>query len=108
MFDFGNVGDGSVNSTFLFDDVSLINEANATNETEPLKISIFPNPANGILFINGLTTQSDVWIYDLTGKMILNPQVDSNQIDISSLPTGFYSIKIKTPTGILTKKFVKE
>jgi hypothetical protein len=35
-------------------------------------------------------TQSDVSIYDLTGKMILNPQVEHNQIDISSLPTGFY------------------
>jgi endoglucanase Acf2 len=107
MFDFGTVGDGSANSTFFFDDVNLITPTTRANETEKSKISIYPNPANSILFINGLTTKSAVSIYDFSGKMVFNKRVDS-EIDISPFPNGLYLMTIETPTGTLTKKFVKQ
>ncbi|MDQ5930244.1 MAG: Carbohydrate-binding protein, partial [Bacteroidota bacterium] len=107
MFDFGTVGNGSDNSTFFFDDVNLGNGTTPTNETENAKISIFPNPAHSILFINGLKTQSNISIYDFSGKMVFKKQVD-NQIDISPFPNGIYLMTIETTTGILTKKFVKQ
>ena len=108
MFDFGTVGDGSANSTFFFDDVNLTNGTTGTNDTDNSKISIFPNPANSILFINGLTTKSDISIYDFSGKMVFNQPIDNSQIDISRFPNGMYLMKIETTTGVLTKKFVKQ
>ncbi|MBL7813378.1 MAG: carbohydrate-binding protein [Saprospiraceae bacterium] len=107
MFDFGTVGDGSANSTFWFDDVNLVGTTSA-QDLDDSKISIFPNPANDILFINGLLTKSDVSIHDISGKMLLNQQVSIGQIDISRLPSGLYFIKIGTPTSTVTKRFVKQ
>ena len=71
-------------------------------------ISVYPNPANSTLFVNGLTEKSKVTIYDLSGKMIFNKQISENQIDISKLANGTYSIKIESAKGIVTKKFVKQ
>jgi len=71
-------------------------------------ISVYPNPVNSTLFVNGLTEKSKVTIYDLSGKMIFNQQINENQIDISKLSNGTYSIKIESANGIVTKKFVKQ
>jgi hypothetical protein len=108
MFDFGTVGDGSANSTFFFDDVNLVSGTTSTREAENSKISIFPNPANNMLFINGLTTKSDISIYDFSGRLVSKQQVENNPIDISYFHNGIYLMKIETATGIVTKKFVKE
>ncbi len=73
--------------------------------------SIFPNPVAEILHIKNEQAQIEkVEIYDLNGKQVL---VDVNylknqHIDVSSLVTGFYFLKIETEKGVVTKKFIKK
>lgn len=69
---------------------------------------MYPNPASNTLFVTGLTEKLKVTIYDLSGKVIFNKQMNENQIDISKLSNGTYSIKIENANGIVTKKFVKQ
>jgi hypothetical protein len=80
-----------------------------TESTEIIKadIKLYPNPANNILFIEGLTQQAVISFTDINGKMLINTSISKNQIDISNLPKGIYSIKIVDNSEVITKKFIK-
>jgi len=71
-------------------------------------ITIYPNPATNTLYTNGLTGINTVEVYDISGKLLLSKQLNSNQIDISSLAKGLYFIKLTTEEGSVVRKFVKE
>ena len=72
------------------------------------EFTIYPNPAQDILFFNAKVGNVLVLVYDLTGKMVLCQQISNNQIDISKLPHGIFILKIADATGLVIKKFVKE
>lgn len=68
------------------------------------KIQVYPNPAKHEINISGNISE-DVIFYDITGKCINNLKIDSTKrIDISTLPQGFYFIKIDTETIKIIKK----
>jgi len=60
------------------------------------------------LFIENDTHHTTVSINDLSGRRLLNRQITGNQIDVGNLPQGTYLLKITTPKGSATAKFVKE
>jgi trimeric autotransporter adhesin len=78
-------------------------------------LTIYPNPANKFLYINtkrlqsGLATLS---IMDITGREMLNCQLPIRNglfsVDISSLTTGMYFIRVNTNESQLTQKFIKQ
>lgn len=70
-------------------------------------IILFPNPANSRLIISGIPGDSEISIYNLSGLLLLNKQLESNQIDISGLKRGTYVLKIINPIGTFTKQFLK-
>ena len=78
------------------------------NGTEDNKINIYPNPANNVLFIYGITQNTKVSIFDLNGKLILSNYLTEAQINISNLSGGIYIIRFENSTGIVTRKFVKQ
>lgn len=78
------------------------------SETNTQSITIHPNPAKNVLFIEGLTYPSIVTIYDLTGKQMFSTQINGHQLDISSLEKGMYFLKLTTAEGLVIKKFVRE
>jgi hypothetical protein len=67
--------------------------------------SLFPNPTTGILTIKGNLEQLDllkIEVYSASGQLLIKNQVDSNsklRIDMSSLSSGLYLVKIATPKG---------
>jgi hypothetical protein len=87
---------------------TLGNLTTGTNETYNSNISVFPNPVNTTLFISGLTQNSTVSVFDLSGKLLMNKLVVSNQIDIRKLVNGIYTIRIVDKNGITTRKIVKQ
>lgn len=78
------------------------------DEIENSKISIFPNPANTTLFVNGLTQNSIILIFDLSGVMRIKQQTSNNIIDISNLTDGIYIVEIIEKFGITTRKLIKQ
>lgn len=72
-------------------------------------VSIYPNPFNNLLNIEGLETGYTYSIYDLQGKIIQkNDELSSSQtIDTSSINNGVYFIKIISENETITKKLVK-
>jgi len=71
-------------------------------------VTIYPNPVNKELYINGLDQTSKVTIYDFRGNKIYSKQLKDNQVDVSNLVKGIYMIKFESNTGISTRRFVKQ
>lgn len=68
-------------------------------------IFIYPNPC--INYINiGNSNITDLKIIDLNDKVVLSGR--ESYLDISSLKSGIYSAFIYTPSGHVTKRFVKK
>lgn len=61
-----------------------------------LDIGVYPNPANDLLFINGVQYNStySYKIFSIDGRVLLNKNITSPSIDISSLKAGVLYIEI--------------
>ncbi len=84
------------------------------SSSEANSFHIFPNPANDFLqlMINKNDSNSySIGIFDITGKEIISQSLFKETIDISSLTSGMYFVKLlnsKTGKLVGTEKFVKE
>ena len=77
------------------------------NENTLSDFSVFPNPIKDVLNIQSETAITEIEIYNQLGQMVLS-STNQNTIDISSVSSGIYFIKIKDVNGIIgTKKVVK-
>jgi len=77
-------------------------------DNESIKLSIYPNPTNGLIYIEGLSKVTSIKVYDDLGRLVFKQNNPSNQIDISSLSTGLLFVQIETDNGSIIKKVIKE
>jgi secreted PhoX family phosphatase len=86
--------------TFAIHGLDQIDYARLSNRSQDLDpemakndenapFSVYPNPVTRVVFMNKTT---DVALYDANGKRVL-VQRNTNQLDVSSLPTGVYYLK---------------
>lgn len=73
---------------------------------------VYPNPLtseNSIKLSFGLPLTGQVGIYSLTGKQVLKDYVknqESKAINVASLTSGIYMLKVSTDSGSMTRKVV--
>lgn len=75
------------------------------------ELHVFPNPATDRLSImlDSGEPASTVQIFDLNGKLIVEKVADTRSLDVMTLPSGLYMIRVGMKDGkILTSKFMKE
>ncbi len=68
-----------------------------TNNIQVSTIKIYPNPAQHIVYVEGLSTKETtlVELYDVQGKLIFTKEIaEKGSIDLSTLSKGIYLIKI--------------
>lgn len=102
-------GWGMKNGTMLGFRIEVPDSFLGVNTISKKQISIYPNPVKDILNIVGANTISDVKIYDMTGRNVLEMKdVKNGKINISNLSKGIYLLKavIDRKTEIL--KVIKE
>ncbi len=58
---------------------------------------VYPNPAKDNIRIIGLENQ-DVEIFSADGKLVMKAMYDGKNLNVSSLPKGFYLIKTNGQT----------
>lgn len=83
-------------------------EAGLSVEEDNLKtISMYPSPAKDILNIKELEENTDILIYDYTGRRLLETKANANitTINVSNLPTGAYFVKVE---GYKVKRLIVE
>ena len=82
----------------VYTNLSFYEDCDAVEEHTDSKIRIYPNPVSDVIYIEGDTDNgSQVFIYDLAGKMVAITELSPNftAINISHLPQGLYILKIK-------------
>ncbi len=82
--------------------------ASGINEKTVNKISIYPNPVSGILYIKSGIPISKIAFYSVTGEMIKQVITNVNSVNLRSLTEGVYFVKISTQSGVAIKKLIKQ
>jgi photosystem II stability/assembly factor-like uncharacterized protein len=81
----------------------------ATQETDKMSVSIYPNPASDILNIETKGPLSIAQVFDLNGREIMTVFNPNNSININELNSGVYLIKLFDNNGrFITRKFMKQ
>lgn len=85
----------------------------ATPDFETINtILVYPNPTKNLLHlkINETVTLKSIYIYNLIGQIAMKIENAKNvsTLDVSSLKTGSYVIKIISDKGTASGKFIKE
>lgn len=73
-------------------------------------VTLYPNPARTLLKADNLRTAVHADIYSMEGKLVLSKKLDPTvaEIDISSLPTGMYTIVLSTNNEYYSSRFLIE
>jgi hypothetical protein len=116
MFDFvagsANVGDGTIASTFYFDDIKYANVPLSIEENDGATAFIVrPNPSSDYWLVSNTTGLSfNAEVYDVKGQLV--GHFESNQglevtIDASIYASGVYYAKVTSATGSETIRLIK-
>ena len=73
-------------------------------------ISVYPNPTNGIVTVNGNNSIKSIQLYDVQGRLLQTNLVNENEttIDVSTKSKGVYFLKILSDKGMKVEKIVRE
>lgn len=95
--------DNITNSNFITP--SLIN---SIDNSGLINISIYPNPTNSKLFLNGDIINTGFEIYNQNGIIIKKGRVSSNEIPVEELASGTYFLILKRNSLIINNtRFIK-
>lgn len=81
----------------------------SSNEFTKELISLYPNPTSSKLFLKGVKENTQIKIFDITGKLIKKVDILANttkEIDIQELQSGIYFMNFNTFSK--TYKFIKD
>ena len=84
------------------------NSAYGITETTKREISVYPNPANDFLLINGADNGAIIKIFDLSGKLISLYQNNGEPLDIRNFQTGAYILLVENKKTRFSKRFIKQ
>lgn len=88
--------------------VDAVTEGNGISEIDRNSIEVYPNPTDGVLTFT-MDETSTVEVLDATGRVVLSGSltIGKNRLDVSALPTGFYTLRTIGKT-ISTAPFIKK
>ena len=71
-------------------------------------VKVFPNPANDVIFITSDVEPSNLAVYDVFGKLIIEQESKTERIDVSSLKSGVYFVVVYFGEEKVVKRVVTE
>jgi hypothetical protein len=92
--------DGNSNPECVIVDLTSIDESDDT-------FALYPNPTNGILYINGGDSEFTYMMYNGIGQVVANGKAQgTEQINVESLTKGVYFIRLTNGTQVHVEKVV--
>ena len=75
--------------------------------------NVYPNPSTDVIQIemNGELQMNQIQVLDQNGKILLSSAVSAdhtNILDVSTLATGIYTIRLRNQSQTLNKRFIKQ
>ena len=102
-----------VNATNAAEDSLMYFEFNYTNPNSIAQqhadaVHVYPNPVNDALYIDHAAQHTEVRIFDLNSKELLNVQINGagEKIDLQNLPNGLYELHLAGVDLNLRRKIV--
>ena len=86
--------DGSVQGGPINFDISCAGLS--VNDFDMSNLRIYPNPVNGdyVTIQSPLSGLKNIEVFDITGKRLINTSLNSDTLDISTISTGIYLVKV--------------
>ncbi|MDC1492462.1 T9SS type A sorting domain-containing protein [Flavobacteriaceae bacterium] len=90
------------------DDVCVQEDTLSTVDATVLDMRIYPNPSNGSYVtiqtpVNGVKY---VEVFDITGKRLMNTSLSADTLDVSSISSGMYLVKVTIEGQSKTSKLI--
>ena len=89
---------------FIVVDSNSNSSENVINVDEE-KISLYPNPTSGIVYIK-LDNAFDAVVYNYQGQVVMREYNNEGQIDMSHLSTGVYFVEIRDGNNVMIEKVI--
>ncbi|MBN1597346.1 MAG: T9SS type A sorting domain-containing protein [Bacteroidales bacterium] len=90
------------------DDVSLQEQISSINGVSVLSMNVFPNPTDGELNISNEVNVANIEVLNVLGQTIIVVNESTNILDVSSLSSGVYIIKVTDDNNnVYISKFKK-
>lgn len=83
--------------------VQPVSVYDAVDEVEAASLSIYPNPATEVLYVNA-ENLNRVEIYDMTGRIVMTTTM--SVVDLRGMETGVYFVTVRTENAAKTTKLV--
>jgi hypothetical protein len=104
-----NIGtsNGSCPGLFGFPNMALL----SVETFEADSFQIYPNPTNGnIVYINTKNNVeiSNIRVFDIAGKQVINQTNPSNEINVQGLQQGMYILQLQIGNQMINKKLIKQ
>ena len=82
----------------------------ATSGFDKNNVSLFPNPATNLLFLENTTASSVYKVYDVQGLVVISGATLERQtlIDINSLSQGMYMVVVQSGDRVQKMNFIKQ
>lgn len=95
-----------------FDNIAISGTFHADIKTDKTSetLRVYPNPSNGIFFIDNTQTITRLEVFDAVGNKIadLKETKASTKIDLSQQPKGLYIVRLQAGGNLFTKKILVE
>ena len=103
----GAINSGFVQDSMIIDYVRVYQEDPLSlDETVTLDaaVTVYPNPSNSTMYITTKVALSSLELYDVTGKLLLKKEKETNSIDTGSLNSGVYFLVLHSNNEKTVKK----
>jgi len=98
-------------NTYLLDNISCItflDEPSIIQDNkdiaEKIEVNVYLN-SSGELIVESSSEVRTLTLFDIQGRMVNS--INRSSVNINSLSTGIYLLRVETSAGVVTKKFVK-
>jgi len=97
-----------VNNHFYYVAIDM-NYPPAVNETEIIKMNLYPNPASGKVTVR-FDGKGDITIYNIIGQTVYQVEnvVKEKEISLNNLTTGVYFVNVRSGNATATQKLIVE
>lgn len=87
--------------------IQTVGLKNATTNSNA--VTLYPNPATSHVQVQSPVSMQAIYVYDITGKQLLHhtPHTTADELNLSELNTGMYTIHVVTETGTTCVKLMK-
>jgi hypothetical protein len=87
---------------------TVVGNALANQQFSVSAFKVYPNPVKNLLNIQSKEVPNKIEIFDTNGRLLQSATIISNQVDVSSLSSGTYFVKIYSKENSGVVKITKE